>query len=133
MTFKPLNKITLSIVGLVLFVFVSANTAFADCPHQIKASGEDALQMLVIGDSIMWGQGLKDDEKFTSRVKCWLQEQTNREVKLHMEAHSGAIISGSAAVPPNFTSSDGEVNLVSPTNSWIMPRSFTSITKPLRR
>ena len=115
MTFKPLNKITLSIVGLVLFVFVSANTAFADCPHQIKASGEDALQMLVIGDSIMWGQGLKDDEKFTSRVKCWLQEQTNREVKLHMEAHSGAIISGSAAVPPNFTSSDGEVNLVSPT------------------
>jgi len=115
MTFKPLNKVTLSIAGLALYFFVSANIALADCPNQIKASGEDALQMLVIGDSIMWGQGLKDDEKFTSRVKCWLQEQTNREVKLHMEAHSGAIISGSAAVPLNFTSSDGEVNLVSPT------------------
>jgi len=63
----------------------------------------------------MWGQGLRDDEKFSSRVKCWLQEKTEREVKVHMEAHSGAVISGSASAKPAFTSINGEVNMTSPT------------------
>ena len=115
MTFKLRKKTTLAFVGLVLLLSLSASPAFADCSQQIKPSGADALQMLVLGDSIMWGQGLKDDEKFASRVKCWLEEQTNREVKLHMEAHSGAIISGAATARPAFTADDGEVNLVSPT------------------
>ncbi len=115
MTFKLRKKNTLGFFGLVLLLSFSASSAFADCPQPVKSSGGDALQMLVLGDSIMWGQGLRDDEKFTSRMKCWLQEQTNREVKLHMEAHSGAIISGAASARPAFTADDGEVNLVSPT------------------
>ena len=115
MTRKSLNKAALPVVGLVVVLLLAASAAFADCPNQVKPSGDDALQMLVIGDSIMWGQGLKDDEKFSSRVKCWLQEKTNREVKVHVEAHSGAVISGSALAQPTFTASDGEVNLTSPT------------------
>jgi hypothetical protein len=63
----------------------------------------------------MWGQGLREEEKFSSRVKCWLQERTDREVKLHVEAHSGAIISGSAAAKPRFTAASREVNLTTPT------------------
>ena len=115
MTPNRSNKTALSLVGLMVFLFVTATAAFADCPNQVKPADGDPLQMLVLGDSIMWGQGLKDDEKFSTRVKCWLQEKTSREVKLHVEAHSGAVISGSALAQPTFTASDGEVNLTSPT------------------
>ena len=114
---KPerLNRVSLHISTLIALVLLTASAAFADCPNQVKPAGGDPLQMLVLGDSIMWGQGLKDEEKFSSRVKCWLQEQTNREVKVHVEAHSGAVVSGSALAQPTFTASDGEVNLTSPT------------------
>ena len=109
------SRVFFLVPALIVFISLTASAAFADCPNQVDSSGADALQMLVLGDSIMWGQGLRDDEKFSSRVKCWLQEQTGREVKLHMEAHSCAVISGSALAQPTFTTSDGEVNLVSPT------------------
>jgi lysophospholipase L1-like esterase len=98
---------------MVLLLFLTSTAAFGDCP--VSPSGGDPLHMLVIGDSIMWGQGLRDDEKFSSRVKCWLQEKTEREVKVHMEAHSGAVISGSASAQSAFTSINGEVNMTSPT------------------
>jgi hypothetical protein len=63
----------------------------------------------------MWGQGLKEEEKFSSRVKCWLQQRTNREVRLHVEAHSGAVISATVSAAPLFVTADGEVNLSFPT------------------
>ena len=115
MTPKPLHTaISLPLVLIVLFL-LSATTAFADCPNQVKPSGDDPLQMLVIGDSIMWGQGLREEEKFSARVKCWLQERIDREVKVHVEAHSGAVISGNSAAKPSFTAASGEVNLTYPT------------------
>lgn len=113
MTLKYPGKTSLSIIGIVLLLFLTSTAAFGDCP--VSPSGGDPLQMLVIGDSIMWGQGLRDDEKFSSRVKCWLQEKTKREVKVQMEAHSGAVISGSASAQRAFTSINGEVNMTSPT------------------
>ena len=113
MTLKHLSKTSLPVLGIVVLLFLTTTAAFGDCP--VNPSGGDPLQMLVIGDSIMWGQGLRDDEKFSSRVRCWLQEKTDRDVKLHMEAHSGAVISGSASAQPAFTSINGEVNMTSPT------------------
>lgn len=112
MTLNELSKTFLPLVGIIVLLVLATSPAFGDCP--VNPPPGDPLQMLVLGDSIMWGQGLKDEEKFSSRVKCWLQEKTDREVKLHVEAHSGAIISGSAA-QPSFTSSNGEVNMTSPT------------------
>jgi lysophospholipase L1-like esterase len=50
------------------------------------------LNLLVLGDSISWGQGLKDEHKASYLVKSWLQQQTSREVRETIEAHSGAII-----------------------------------------
>ncbi len=113
MTRKYPSKTSLSTVGIVLLLLLTSTVAFGDCP--VNPSGGDPLQMLVIGDSIMWGQGLREDEKFSSRVKCWLQQKTEREVRLHMEAHSGAVISGAASAKPLFTSINGEVNMTSPT------------------
>ena len=113
MTLKGLSKTSLPLIGMVVLLFLTTRTAFGDCP--VNPIGSNPLQMLVIGDSIMWGQGLREDEKFSTRVKCWLQQKTDREVKLHMEAHSGAVISGSVAARLPFVSSDGEVNMTSPT------------------
>ena len=113
MTLKGLSKKLLPTVGIVVLLFVTTSTAFADCA--VNPSGGNQLQLLILGDSIMWGQGLREDEKFSTRVKCWLQQKTDREVNLHMEAHSGAVISGSAAAPLPFSSANGEVNMTSPT------------------
>lgn len=115
MILKDINKLIVSFFALVVFLVLAPTSARADCPNQVQPAGDDPLHMLVIGDSIMWGQGLRDDEKFSTRVQCWLQEKTNREVKLHVEAHSGAVISGSALAQPTFNTTDGEVNLTSPT------------------
>ncbi|HEV7796509.1 MAG TPA: SGNH/GDSL hydrolase family protein [Pyrinomonadaceae bacterium] len=113
MTRKSLLKAGAFPAGLLLLFFLSATTAFADCPNQTTLAADDPFHLLVLGDSIMWGQGLREEEKFSSRVKCWLQERINREVRVHVEAHSGAVISGAAQ--PGFTAVSGEVNLRTPT------------------
>ncbi|HEV7472631.1 MAG TPA: SGNH/GDSL hydrolase family protein [Pyrinomonadaceae bacterium] len=115
MTSRLIQRALLLAPGLVLVFLLGATSAFADCPNQVAFTTDDPLQMLVLGDSIMWGQGLREEEKFSSRVKCWLQEKIKREVNVHVEAHSGAIISGSAAAQPGFISGNGEVNSTWPT------------------
>lgn len=116
MTCKRVNKHLILLFGLLAFLLTAATSALADCPNQTPAPGDaDALHMLVVGDSIMWGQGLREDEKFSTRVKCWLQDKTNREVRVHVEAHSGAVVSGVSPAEPLFVTSDKEVNMNSPT------------------
>jgi lysophospholipase L1-like esterase len=115
MTTKPSHQALLLPLGLVVLFFLTATRAFADCANEVKPSSNEPLQMLVLGDSIMWGQGLREEEKFSSRVKCWLQERTNREVRVHVEAHSGAVISAEPAARLSFTTANGEVNLPTPT------------------
>jgi lysophospholipase L1-like esterase len=55
--------------------------------------------MLVLGDSVMWGQGLSDEHKFSYLLRQWICEQRNNrscpdkeDVQIHVEAHSGALI-----------------------------------------
>lgn len=64
------------------------------------ATARRPLRMLALGDSVMWGQGLLDRNKFTYRLRDWLCAQrggTNcadgGDVQLHVEAHSGAVVS----------------------------------------
>src|SRR5258707_8193513 len=111
----PLKKTLLTVVGLSIVLFLAAGRALADCPGEVKPSAENPMQMLVLGDSIMWGQGLKPEQKFSWRIKCWLQEKTNREVKQNVFAHSGALLTAGATGTPRFKSNDGEVNLPYPT------------------
>ena len=114
MTPKPLHHLLLQL-GLLILLFLTAGQAFGACQNETKPSATPPLQMLVLGDSIMWGQGLRDEEKFSSRVKCWLQEKINREVKVHVEAHSGAVIAAAPGAKLNFATANGEVNLPTPT------------------
>ncbi len=79
------------------------------------ATDSSLLHMLVLGDSITWGQGLSVQDKFWWRVKSWLQQKTGREVKEKVKAHSGALIETTPGLQNLFTSDDGEVNLFTPT------------------
>jgi hypothetical protein len=107
------NKASLLIL-VVVTLFLLATETRADCPGEVKPQPEHPLEMLVLGDSIMWGQGLLPEEKFSWRLKCWLQDKTNRQVDLKVFAHSGALISGAPAPAFRFKSNDGEVNLPYP-------------------
>lgn len=52
------------------------------------------IYMMCLGDSVMWGQGLADDQKFQAKVERWI-EQTNpdrRQVVRWNFAHSGATL-----------------------------------------
>jgi hypothetical protein len=48
--------------------------------------------MLVLGDSVIWGEGLKPEHKSWHQVKLWLEKTTGRTVLERVEAHSGALI-----------------------------------------
>jgi lysophospholipase L1-like esterase len=76
-------------------------------------SGARPFEMLVLGDSVMWGQGLREEAKFYSIVQRWLEAQfTDRAVhKPVVKAHSGATILPQEPCPR----SDGEVNIGTPT------------------
>ena len=111
----PLNKTFVRVFVLAVVFFIGAINAQANCGNQVTPSAEDPLRMLVLGDSIMWGQGLKRERKFWWRIKCWLEEKTGREVLEKVVAHSGAHLDNPATTPPRFTSNDGEVNLPFPT------------------
>jgi lysophospholipase L1-like esterase len=57
------------------------------------------FRMLVLGDSVMWGQGLEDEHKFSYKIREWICAQRNGgscqnkdDVQIHVEAHSGAVI-----------------------------------------
>lgn len=105
------NRFVLAAV-LCALVFLCAGNAAAQCASP-PPPPNDPLDMLVIGDSILWGQGLKKERKIWWRVKCWLQEKTGREVREKIEAHSGASIE--AAGSELLYSSNGEVPSYTPT------------------
>lgn len=101
---------------LIVFLVLSVPAARAQCQTTTAAIPPgDPFHMLVLGDSVMWGQGLRDEEKFSTRLKCWLEEKINREVSVHVEAHSGAVVSAISNEPTEFVTSDGEVNRSTPT------------------
>lgn len=107
------RQLLLSALLCALFV-CSADRLSAQCANTPPPASNDPLNMLVVGDSIMWGQGLKQERKFWWRIKCWLQERTGREVKERIEAHSGAAIE-SASADGMLHSSNGEVPSFTPT------------------
>jgi len=114
MTRTPRNKRLLLIALLCALFFISAPSIYAQCSQTARPAGNDPLDMLVLGDSIMWGQGLKQERKFWWRIRCWLQEKTGREVKEKIEAHSGAAIE-TATNHRQLYSSNSEVPSFTPT------------------
>lgn len=53
------------------------------------------LDMLVIGDSFIWGQGLEEKDKFYTHIAEWLRRgafSEPRDVRVKVKAHSGSTI-----------------------------------------
>jgi hypothetical protein len=101
------------LVALAAIIFISALPVYSQSPQPVSADKSDERQfnLLVLGDSIPWGQGLKDEHKAWYLVKTWLEDTGGRQVRERIEAHSGAVIgsvgdSAGNPIPPL----DGEVN-----------------------
>jgi len=56
---------------------------------------DQAFHIIVIGDSIAWGNGLNEEDKYYHLVADWLEKKLNKPVDVTVYAHSGAKISGS--------------------------------------
>lgn len=105
---------------LVIAVFGMASTskgttkdsALRTPPACRSLSDTNPLHVLLLGDSIVWGQGLAEDHKFSYLVQEWLCQKTDRKVIVTREAHSGATIRADEESCPT---AGGEVNISQPT------------------
>ena len=88
------------------------------------------LNLLVLGDSIMWGQGLNEQHKAWYQVKSWLKENTNRDVRENIEAHSGAVVGVNDVPWSNDSPRDGEVSSAVPTVNHELDRALRSYASP---
>ncbi len=64
-------------------------------PFSSPAQKLDPIEVLVVGDSFIWGQGLREEDKFYSLIARWLRDDLyngSRSVNLVVKAHSGARI-----------------------------------------
>jgi len=97
------------------------------------------INMLVLGDSILWGQGLKEESKISYKVQEWLCKETGRPVKTWREAHSGAVIKeggpAESELSPDTKNEvirelDGEINVGKPTIREQLSHSLTHFKGP---
>jgi len=50
------------------------------------------FRVLAVGDSVMWGQGLRDQSKYKTKVGQWIGAQMGRPVEVTLLARSGAVV-----------------------------------------
>src|SRR5215510_2449522 len=70
------------------------------------------MRMVVLGDSVLWGQGLNPEDKFYSLVQAALTGNLDPQSSVVL-AHSGATIG--VGVTTNVAAIDGEVPTSYPT------------------
>lgn len=64
-------------------------------PAVLRAQTARPFEFLVVGDSLIWGQGLEEKDKFYTLTAKWLRTQHfdgRRDVVLKVKAHSGSTI-----------------------------------------
>jgi lysophospholipase L1-like esterase len=107
--------ITQSFLSIALTLSLVA--ARAQCQNSqsgaLNTAAGRPLNILVLGDSIMWGQGLRSENKSWHQIKVWLAQQTGRPVIERIEAHSGAVVEADSREASNGPV-DGEVNVARP-------------------
>lgn len=81
------------------------------------ATVESPFEMAVLGDSVTWGSGLPEDDKFWKLVLGWLEAKLGRSVHSQVLAHSLAVIApdpAKDAVPPAW----GEIRFQHPSITY---------------
>lgn len=97
------------------------------------ATDSRQFNLLVLGDSIAWGQGLREEHKAWYLVKTWLEATGGWRVRERIEAHSGAVIGAvgdSAGDPPPPL--DGEVNRGVPSVNDQLENALRSYADPAK-
>lgn len=117
--------------AIAAFLLLSL-TAYGQNPQPSPtARPERPLNLLVLGDSISWGQGLKDEHKAWYLIKSWLQQTTGREVRENVEAHSGAVIgSPNDASGGSSVQLDGEISRAYPTVNGQLDKAVRAYADP---
>jgi len=114
----------------IVVVLSSAICGQSPPPSTSARPAARQLNMLVLGDSIMWGQGLNEQHKAWYQVKSWLKENTNRDVRENIEAHSGAVVGVNDVPWSNDSPRDGEVSSAVPTVNHELDRALRSYASP---
>jgi lysophospholipase L1-like esterase len=104
----------LRIVALAAAILVFSQSALAQSAQPAGANSPPQFNLLVLGDSILWGQGLKDQNKSWYLVKTWLQSN-GHAVRERIEAHAGAVIGSPGAESPKSLTTHGEIASAWPT------------------
>jgi hypothetical protein len=81
------------------------------------------FNILALGDSVMWGQGLHEGDKFSSKTRDWIRSQLGGDVQLDVKAHSGA------TTYPDL----GQLGLESRTYDGEVPSDYPTISGQLTR
>jgi lysophospholipase L1-like esterase len=118
------SKRSLIAIAAIILVLSSSICGQSPQPSTPDKPSVGPLNMLVLGDSIMWGQGLNEPNKAWYQVKSWLKENTNRDVRETVEAHSGAVVGVNDAAPSNYSPPDGEVSSAIPTVNHELDRAL---------
>ncbi len=82
-------------LGAITVAAFAGRSAFSSALFTFPPKAED-FNLLVVGDSLIWGQGLREEDKFYNLTKNWLEKEIfggNGEINLKIKAHSGARIS----------------------------------------
>jgi len=107
------------------------STAYSQSPLAPDRKPDQPLNLLVLGDSISWGQGLKEEHKAWYLIKSWLHQMTGREVRENIEAHSGAVIgSESDSAGGSSTQLDGEISRAYPTINGQLDNAIKAYADP---
>jgi len=64
-------------------------------PTYLLGQTQESFDVLVVGDSLIWGQGLEQKDKIFTHVVNWLRDGAlgaRREVDLKVKAHSGSTL-----------------------------------------
>ncbi len=78
-------------LGAVSAAFLLTQSSFS--APIVDADG--SLDLLIVGDSLVWGQGLEEKDKFYTLTAEWLRKEAYgkpRQVDLKVKAHSGAAL-----------------------------------------
>lgn len=130
---KPLSKFSKPLIAVAASVFLLSSSIHSQTRQAPENPADPPLNMLVLGDSIMWGQGLNEQHKAWSQVKMWLSESAHREVRENIVAHSGAVVgsmgNSTVASPVNV---DGEVSRALPTINEELSVAVQSYADPSR-
>jgi hypothetical protein len=91
-------------------------------------SGQNApFEIIAIGDSIIWGAGLSDNQKFTYQVASFIKSKLpGREVHVHNFAHAGARILPNAEQDEKLPA-HAEVPTPYPSITWQVARAANEL------